>query len=130
MLLRDHGRRPYRHQHHSSMDLVELGNHLRRVKAKFSDKNGQTLWPTVWSTISTEKSVFLFNTEPWVFVLDEVHGLLGVVTVVGLVWSAIAVVAFCNYLIRVSLYFRKLCTHTKMLSPPRKGSLKKAAGRK
>lgn len=51
------------------------------------------LRPTVWSTVHVKQGIFLLNTEPRNLVLSLVHDLLGVMTEVGLVRSAIVVVA-------------------------------------
>lgn len=51
------------------------------------------LWPTVWGTVYVEQSVFLLKTEPRLVILGKFHDFSGMVTVVGLVWSAVVVVA-------------------------------------
>ena len=52
-----------------------------------------TLGPTVRSTVDVEQGVLLLKTEPGFLILGELHDLGGVVTVVGLVGSAVVVVA-------------------------------------
>lgn len=55
---------------------------------------GETaLGPTVWSAIYIKKSILLFETEPRDLSLGGVHGFLGMITIVGLVWSTVIVVA-------------------------------------
>lgn len=51
------------------------------------------LWPSVWGTIGVENSVLLFKTEPGLQILGELHNLIGVVAVIGLVGSTIVVIA-------------------------------------
>ena len=51
------------------------------------------LRPTVWGTIDVEQGVLLLKTEPGLVVLGEVHDFGGMVTVVGLVGSAVVVIA-------------------------------------
>ena len=48
--------------------------------------------PTVWGTVDVEQGVLLLKTEPGFVILGEVHDLGGMVTVVGLVGSAVVVV--------------------------------------
>lgn len=55
-----------------------------------------TLGPTEGSAVNVEEGVLLLDTEPGDDVLREVHGLLGVVTVVGHVGGAVVVVALCE----------------------------------
>lgn len=50
------------------------------------------LGPTERGTVNVEQGVLLLKTEPGLVVLSEVHDLGGVMTVVGLVGSAIVVV--------------------------------------
>jgi hypothetical protein len=51
-----------------------------------------TFRPTVWGTVDVEQGVLLLKTEPGFVVLREVHDLGGMVTVIGLVGSAVVVV--------------------------------------
>jgi hypothetical protein len=58
---------------------------------------GETaLRPAVRRAVDVEQGVLLFDTEPWDVFLGEVHHLLGVVAVVGLVRRAIVVIALCH----------------------------------
>jgi hypothetical protein len=50
------------------------------------------LWPTEWGTVDVEQAVLLLKTEPGFLFLGEFHNLCGMVTMVGLVGSAIVVV--------------------------------------
>lgn len=51
------------------------------------------LWPAVWLVVDVEESVFLLETKPWLLGCGLLHNLVGVVSVVGLVWGSIRVVA-------------------------------------
>ena len=74
----------------TSKDLA--GTDTTVVRALWSWETA--LWPTVWLSIGVEEGVLLLDTEPRILLLGLVHGLLGVVAVVGLVRRAVAVVAF------------------------------------
>jgi len=53
-----------------------------------------TLGPTVRVTVDVEQGVLLFKTEPGLGILGKVHDLGSMMTIVGLVGSAVVVVAF------------------------------------
>jgi len=53
-----------------------------------------TLRPAIGGAVDIKQSVLLLKTEPWDFILGEIHGLLGMVTVVGFVRGAVVVVTF------------------------------------
>jgi len=53
-----------------------------------------SLGPAEWLVIRIKEGVLLLETEPWLVFLDGVHHLLGVMTVVSPVGSAVVVVGF------------------------------------
>lgn len=58
---------------------------------------GETaFWPTVWLIVGIEKGIFLFETKPWLVFLGFIKDLLGMMAMVGAVWSAVVVVGLCE----------------------------------
>ena len=49
--------------------------------------------PTVRVIVGVQQSVLLFKTEPGLVLLGQLHNFSGMVTMIGLVWSAVVVVA-------------------------------------
>ena len=70
-----------------------MKQHTRSAVIRTLRTRETALRPTVGSAIHVKQGIFLLDTEPRDLVLSLVHDLLGVMTEVGLVRSAIVVVA-------------------------------------